>query len=231
MNQLVTDGIILSRINYGEADRIIKLLTPESGKISLMARGVRKPKSKLAGGIELFSVSNLTYIKGRGDLGTLISSRLDKHYGNIVKKIERVQLGYDLIKMLDKATEDEPERDYFDVLTAGFEALNDDLIEVDLIRFWFLVRLLDLAGHSPNLESSSTGERLSPEQIYSFDFDRVAFSSNASGKFNANHIKFLRLAFAGHPSTTLRQIGGSTDLVATTLPLIQTVAATHLRLS
>ena len=56
MNQLVTDGIVLSRVNYGEADRIIKLLTPEAGKLSLMARGVRKPKSKLAGGIELFSI-------------------------------------------------------------------------------------------------------------------------------------------------------------------------------
>ena len=83
MKQLQTEGIVLSRTDYGEADRIINILTPEQGKIALMARGVRKPKSKLAGGIELFSISDISYIKGKGEIGTLISVRLKKHYANI----------------------------------------------------------------------------------------------------------------------------------------------------
>ncbi|HRQ86596.1 MAG TPA: recombination protein O N-terminal domain-containing protein, partial [Candidatus Saccharibacteria bacterium] len=45
-----TRAIILRRTNYGEADRILQLLTPE-GRKSAIARGVRKEKSKLAGGI------------------------------------------------------------------------------------------------------------------------------------------------------------------------------------
>ena len=45
-----TQAIVLRRTNYGEADRILQLLTPE-GKKSVMAKGVRKEKSKLAGGI------------------------------------------------------------------------------------------------------------------------------------------------------------------------------------
>jgi recombinational DNA repair protein (RecF pathway) len=57
---------------------------PDSGKLSLMAKGVRKVKSKLAGGIELFSTSEITYIPGRGSVGTLVSSRLMRHYGGIV---------------------------------------------------------------------------------------------------------------------------------------------------
>ena len=52
---LRTKAIVLRRTDYGEADRILQLLTP-SGKRSVIARGVRKEKSKLAGGIELFSV-------------------------------------------------------------------------------------------------------------------------------------------------------------------------------
>src|ERR1700757_3472845 len=100
MKQLLTTGIILSRTDFGEADRIITVLTPDHGKLRLMARGARKPKSKMAGGIELFSVSDLTFIEGKGEIGALISSRLHSHYGHIVENIERVQLGSELIKML-----------------------------------------------------------------------------------------------------------------------------------
>lgn len=49
-----TQAVVLRRTNYGEADRILQLLTPD-GRRSVMARGVRKEKSKLAGGVELFA--------------------------------------------------------------------------------------------------------------------------------------------------------------------------------
>jgi DNA repair protein RecO (recombination protein O) len=230
MNQLVTSGIVLSRTNFGEADRIIKLLTPESGKISLLARGVRKPKSKLAGGIELFSVSSITYIRGRGELGTLVSARLDTHYGDIVKRIERVQLGYDLIKMLDRATEDEPESDYFDLLQQAFVALNDNTIDVALVRFWFNVQLIRLSGHSPNLSTDASGTKLSADQAYTFDFDAVSFASQPEGRFKADHIKFLRLAFAGNQSGVLQQVSGGAVLLPDVMPLVQTMLTSYIRL-
>jgi len=84
VNQIVTTAIVLSRLNYGEADRIITVITPDNGKLRLMAKGVRRVKSKLAGGIELFIVSSLTFIKGKGDIGTLVSSRLQTHFSSIV---------------------------------------------------------------------------------------------------------------------------------------------------
>ena len=147
MKQIVTTGIVLARTNYGEADRILTLITPEYGKLSLMAKGVRRIKSKLAGGIELFSVSDITFIRGRSDLGTLISARLIKHYRTIVKDIGRTMLGYDLIKLLNKATEDEPESEYFTLLEQAFEALDDPTIDQNLIRLWFTMQLLRLGGY------------------------------------------------------------------------------------
>jgi DNA repair protein RecO (recombination protein O) len=85
MNQIITTAIILRRTDFGEADRILTLITPDHGKIRLMAKGVRRPKSKLAGGIELFSVSKISYIKGRSEIGTLVSAQLNTHYGTIVR--------------------------------------------------------------------------------------------------------------------------------------------------
>src|SRR6478736_6650921 len=137
MNQQLTTAIVLRRTNYGEADRILTLLTPDHGKLRVMARGVRKVKSKLAGGIQLFNISHITFMPGRGEIGTLVSTRLERHYGTIVKDLERVQLGYELIKQLDKATEDQAEAAYFTLLHQSFEALDAAEIPLPLIRLWF----------------------------------------------------------------------------------------------
>lgn len=229
MKQLVTEAIILSRTEYGEADRIISLLTPQQGKVRLMAKGVRRTKSKLAGGIELFSVSNITYIQGRSNLGTLISSRLGHHYGDIVKDIHRTMLGYELIKQLDKATEDEPEEDYYELLKAAFAALEDPTIDLQLIRLWFMMQLLRIGGHTPNLHTDMTGVTLEESAHYSFSFDDVAFAVAPQAPFTANHIKFMRLGFAGYPPKALGQVQGGMQLASQLMPLVQTMLQTYIR--
>lgn len=230
MNQIQTTGIILSRTDYGEADRIITVLTPNQGKLRLMAKGVRKSNSKLAGGIELFSVSQLSYLKGRGEIGTLISTRLVSHYGNIVKNIERVQLGYSLIKMLNKTTEDQPEEAYFELLQKGFEALDDDSINNVLINLWFQSQLLSLDGHMPNLITDSSGNDLNKDNTYEFDIDAVAFMIKPDGHFTADHIKCLRLLFGGNSPTVLSRVEGMSVLLDDLEPLLRLLTSNYLRL-
>jgi DNA repair protein RecO (recombination protein O) len=224
VKQLVTQAIILSRTDYGEADRIITMLTPGYGKLTLLARGVRRVKSKLAGGIELFSVSEITFIKGRGEVGTLVSTRLLKHYEKIVSNLERTMLGYELIKQLHRATEDEPEDAYFDLLNQLFEALNQPEISLDIIRLWFFSQLLQLSGHAPNLQTDSEGRKLEISQRYEFDFDSMAFrTSPEHGHFGAGHIKFLRLCLGGNQPQVLARVAGSQELAPQLLPLVQTM--------
>jgi DNA repair protein RecO (recombination protein O) len=228
MNQLNTTGIILSRTDYGEADRIITLLTPDAGKLRLMAKGVRRIKSKLAGGIELFSVSNITYIKGRGDIGTLVSTRLIKHYGHIINDIERVQLGYELIKVLNKITEDEPEAEYFTLLEQGFAALDEAGIHRKLIEAWFYAQLLRQGGFEPNLTTDAAGKKLDAGETYNFSYDDSAFFAFKNGAYSAAHIKFLRLLFSQHQPKTLQQVQGFDDLLPASFSLVQTMARQHL---
>lgn len=230
MNQLQTTGIILSRIDYGEADRIVTMLTPDQGKLRLMARGVRKPKSKLAGGIELFSVSDISFIRGRGEIGTLTSTRLKRHYGQIVKDIDRVQLGYDLIKMLNRATEDEPEPEYFTLLEQAFTALDDASIDLLLIRLWFQAQLLKQAGHTPNLQTDTTGQKLETDQKYNFDYEAMSFARHEKGDFKAAHIKSLRLLFSTNPPANLQHVQGISDTLPKLTPLMTTVLNSHIRI-
>lgn len=229
MKQEVTKGIVLARTNFGEADRIVTVLTPSHGKLRLMARGVRKTKSKLAGGIELLSVSDLTFIRGRGDISTLVSARLQTHYGAIVQDIDRTMLAYELIKQLNKATEDEPESAYFALLEQSFAALDDHSIDKILIEIWFAAQLLRLSGHAPNLRTDTAGNKLQADQSYNFSFDDMSFAVAPAGKFGADHIKLLRLLFEGHTPATLAHVKGSVSLLQQLTPVLQTMRQLHLR--
>jgi DNA repair protein RecO (recombination protein O) len=229
MNQISTQAIILRRTDYGEADRILTLLTPDHGKLTLMARGVRRIKSKLAGGIELFSVSDIQFIRGRGEIGTLVSTRLIHHYGNIITDVNRTMLGYDLIAQLHKATEDAPEAEYFELLRQAFIALDDAEIDIDLIRLWFTMQLLRLSGHTPNLQTDTSGAKLTADRRYTFSLDDMTFAVHPDARFGADDIKFLRVGFAGNRPQVMQKITGLDKLVESVYPLVQTMAQTYIR--
>lgn len=229
MNNIVTQGIVLRRTDYGEADRIVVFLTPDHGKVSVVAKGVRRLKAKLAGGIELFSVSSITFIKGRGDLGTLTSARLEKNYSTIVTDIARVQLGYELIKLLSNTVEDDAGKEFFEVLQRAFAALDDKAVPAELIRVWFSAQMLLLTGHTPNVETTLAGNRLQADQTYEFSLDDMAFTERPEGTFGANEIKFMRLVFSDVSPKVLAAVqkqGTYTELVA---PLVRVMTADYLR--
>jgi DNA repair protein RecO (recombination protein O) len=71
---LKTDGIVLRSIRYGEADRILHLYTPDRGRVSAIAKGVRRAKSRFGGRLEPFFRLHLVLYEGRGDLLTVTSA-------------------------------------------------------------------------------------------------------------------------------------------------------------
>src|SRR5579864_2914277 len=60
-----TEAIVLKGYDYGEADRILTLLTPHLGKLSAIAKGVRRTKSRMSGHVDLFTRSSLLIARGR----------------------------------------------------------------------------------------------------------------------------------------------------------------------
>ena len=228
MNQLKTKAIVLSRRNYRETDRIITVITPEYGKFGLVAKGSRVLKSKLAGGIELFTVNDISFIRGRGDLSTLVSSRLDTNFPDIIKDIERVRLGYDFLKSIDRLTESEAEAEYFELLSAGLSGLNDPTLEEPVVRLWFASRTIAISGHAPNLITDEKGGKLTEGNQYIFDSDSMAFSNRDVGRFSSNHIKYLRLAFSSGNPLVLKRVNGTAKLASDLLPLVNTIHNLHL---
>ncbi len=208
MKQTTTTAIVLSRTDFGEADRILTVLTADQGKVRLLARGVRKVKSKLAGGIELFSVNDISFL-GKGEVRTLTSSRMQKHYKNIVKDVERTMFGYEALKLINRITEDGAGQEYFDLLDSTLEAIDEADVELELIRLWLYMQLLKLGGHSPNLKTDTKEQPLDEKQKYSFDYKKMSFSVASNGHYNSAHIKLLRLGLSLNSPIKLKNISDS----------------------
>lgn len=230
MKYFKTLGIILARTNYGEADRILTFLTPDRGKVRALAKSVRKSKSKLAGGIELFSISHLSFVMGKGEIYTLTGSRLAKHYANIVGDLDRTNAGYEMIRLLNRATEDAAEPGYFILTENAFSALDDFKINLSVVELWFRCRLIRFSGHSPNLRTDTSGNQLLLKQNYSFDFSRMAFEPAGKGSFTADHIKFLRLNFGSNQPRVINRVKGSVELAIANRALVDSILQTFVRI-
>lgn len=199
MNQFRTKAIILRRIDYGEADKILNLLTPDHGKVSAIAKGVRRGKSKLAGGLELFSVCDVTLLSGKTDMYTLTSARIETFYRSILKDYDRLQLGYVCIKEINRAAETAGEEEFFELLRQSFIFLNELDIPIDITEAWFRLQLAALLGAALNVTHDSNNERLSPEKRYNFSISDMQFVPHENGVFTPNHIKVLRLLISKNP--------------------------------
>lgn len=215
MKKLRTDCIVLRRTNYGEADRILKLLTP-SGSLSVMARGVRKEKSRLAGGIELFAVCEVVIGEGKGELGVLTSARLVHFYRHIMEDYDRMQFGYTAIKSVAKSSDMVDEHEWYDILLetlAGLDALS---IDIRLVQAWYYIRYSALMGYELSLWHDVDGEKLSPHGRYQYDIAERGLRSASNGDITSEHIKLLRL-ISTRPLKTLAQIGGIETVMGNSL--------------
>lgn len=226
--QKVTKGIVLRRTNYHETDRVITVLSSDFGKLHLLARGVRKINSKLSGGIELLSVSNISFITGKGDLGTLTSSRLIEHYSNIPKDIERTMLTYDILKMIDKLTEDELDSSWFNLLKQTLTALDDINLDQELVFSWFKLQLLKLSGHSPDLYKDSNAKKLKEDVNYRFDFNGMVFQLDDNGPYNAHSIKYIRIVYSAHDPKIIQKIELDDKTAGTSKALVDSITNLYL---
>lgn len=211
MKSLRTHAIILRRTNYGEADRILQVLTP-FGKKSAIARGVRREKSKLSAGIELFAICDVVIGEGRGELGVLTSAQTVCFYKNIISDYDRMKFGYEVIKLVANATESIDSEEWYELLKETLVGLDSRTINFDLIQTWFYLRYSALLGYELNLTSDMDGAKLSPENKYFYDVSEKGLSRTSGGDITADHIKLMRL-IANKPLKVLSQIGGIDDIL------------------
>lgn len=186
-----TTGIILRRTNYGEVDRILSIITP-IGKISAIAKGVRKPQSKLAGGIEMFSLNNLQLHEGRSNLNIITSARMVAQYTSIIKDYDCLQLASSILKKISIASEHSTNPEYYSLAKQSLEGLNHGL-DLSLTEAWFQINLSRTNGEEINLYRDISGNQLSAALRYEWNVYDQAFSQKSQGQYGEDEIKMLRL--------------------------------------
>ncbi|OGL21530.1 DNA repair protein RecO [Candidatus Saccharibacteria bacterium RIFCSPHIGHO2_01_FULL_45_15] len=201
-----TRAIVLRRTNYGEADRILQLLTP-TGRIAVMARGVRREKSKLAGGIELFAISDIVVGQGKGQLQVLTSSRLVQFYRHILEDYDRLQFAYEMIAQISKASESLDEPEWYDIATEILMGLDNKTVPLQLTQMWFYLHMSAMLGDQLNIDRDYKGEKLSAGTTYRYDSHEKGLVAASNGEITTDHIKVLRLA-ATRSLQVIMQVGG-----------------------
>ena len=168
-----TEAVVLKKIKLGEADRILTLLTPESGKIQAVAKGVRKPKSKMAGHLELLTHSLITLNRGR-NLDTITGCQTIEGFLPLKNDLTLMSHALYITELTDQFTiGQEVSRDVFQLLLNAYKYLCD-LRNKEIILRYFEMQLLNLTGFSPELQNCVNCRRkLEPVTNY--------FSSEAGG--------------------------------------------------
>lgn len=209
-NDLRTHAIVLRRTNYGESDRILNLLTPE-GKYSVLAKGVRKEKSKLAGGIELFSVGDVVIHQGRGNLAILTSAKLIRFYSNIISDMTRLEFASDFLKKVERVSEQTDNPDYFDLVNQALAGLHHSF-SPNIVKSWFILNLAQAVGEEINFSTDSDGEDLSIDERYFWDSVESSLRKHPQGTITASEIKLARLILSSKLNMVAR-VSGADELI------------------
>ena len=138
--------------------------------------------------------------------------------------------GYELLKIINRATEDNVGEEYFALLNNGLAGLDDDKLSQQLIELWLYMQLLKLGGHSPNLKTDVADDKLSDEQKYTFDFDKMAFSKHGQGPYDAKHIKLFRLAIGLESPLALQKVKDANKVLHASLQLSKTMLTQFIRI-
>ena len=156
----ITEAVVLRSFAFGEADRVLHVYTQARGRVGVVAKGVRRTKSRFGGRLEPFSHVELSIHRGRGELGTVTGASLVRSHDRIRSNGYRLNVGLvGLEAMLRLFTEEERNDRAFLALTRFLDALDERepqpgrRPELDPLVLSFQLKLLWISGFLPHLGS------------------------------------------------------------------------------
>jgi DNA repair protein RecO (recombination protein O) len=161
-----TDAIILRRTDFGEADRLLTVFTPEMGKLRLLAKGVRKTTSRKAGHVELFMLTDMLVAQGR-TWDIISQAEVVESYRGLREDLDKASQAYYLAELLDRfAEEHDPNAPLFELLALTLARLSHENDPFVALRY-FELHLLTLTGFQPQLYFClACNEALEPVENY-----------------------------------------------------------------
>lgn len=207
------NAIVLRRINLAETDKIVTFLTREVGKVSAVAKGSRRPTSRLAGATELFGYCRVLFAVGM-NLDVVTQVEVREAFPALRTSLHKIAAASYMAELTDHLTEERhPHADIFDLLLAGLYVLNA-LDEPDLIVTAFTLHMMAASGYTPSLTVCA--------RCHAKGSAFTAFSPTMGGVICPNCRTAVRDAFI----VCREAIEAARDMLASEMPHASRVAAT-----
>lgn len=210
-----TEAMILKRSDLGEADRIVTLFTPHKGKFHAIAKGSRRPVSKLAGHLELLNRSQLQIAVGR-NLDIVTQAEVRENFLRLRSELWHMTCGFYLAELVDRFVEERvPHGDIYTLLLQTLRYLDADAAaltqqqsqhststpqtngKTPLLLRYFELHLLSAVGYAPSLHNcaSCASELLAQENGFKASLGGVLCSQCShlwERRLSLNAFKILR---------------------------------------
>ena len=162
--KIVTSGLVLRETETKETDKILTVLTPDLGKISLIARGARRRNSPLAAGCQLLAYSELT-IYQRGAWRYVSEASTIELFDGVRQDFELLSLASYFAELTESVSgEDQPVPEILSLLLNALYALSTLKKDPLLVKPVFELRLMALSGFEPLADGCAVCGKTEPER-------------------------------------------------------------------
>jgi len=177
-----TNAVVLKSINYKDKDKIYTLLTEKHGKISAVARGVRKISSRRGGNLDSLNYISIKITEGDKGFKNIDEVVLLDSFKNIKADYDLGLSAYYLAEMVNKNIEEGVEDPVvFKLLKKSLEILDKRSLDVDTLILFFEVQFLKELGYFPKLPSdpviSETIKKLLKGDFKGLEIDAISHTS------------------------------------------------------
>ncbi|HDL74829.1 MAG TPA: DNA repair protein RecO [bacterium] len=207
-----TQGFILKKKDFGEADRLFTVYTKDFGKIEVLGHSIRKIKSKLRGAMENFYLSEIEFIQGK-TYKTLIDALLIESFSKIRDDLVKIKILFRISEDLDiLIKESEEDEKIWNLLNEVFNELKKPLVFKNyfLVYYYYFWNLFSNLGYEPQLyKCSLCQKKLIPEKLFfnSREGGIVCFQCFKKSDFleiSLETVKILRVILSKNLSTVLK---------------------------
>ena len=155
----VTDAIVLSRFDYGEADRIMTLFTPVHGKFKAIAKGVRRPTSRLGGSLEPLAELRVALARGR-TFDVVTQVQVTHAWLRLRDSLESAATAWYLAELADRSLEERHEAEALYALLRRAYELLDAGMDSGRVARWYEMHLADELGVRPEVDRCVECDRM-----------------------------------------------------------------------
>ena len=154
-----TEAIVLTRFDLGEADRVLTLITPGLGKIRAVAKGVRRPTSRIGGSLEPFAELTVALARGRTfEIVTQVS--VGHAWLHLRDSLESTATAWYIAELADRSLEEHaPAEPTYRLLHRAYELLDVGMAPGRVAR-WYEMHLADESGVRPEVDRCVECDRL-----------------------------------------------------------------------